>query len=147
MRPTINFTVPIATKSASNLREHWRARQRRVKAQRHATTWAAYGRKDKAELEDLHEAPPCTVWLTRVSPRELDDDNLRGALKAVRDELAELLGLKSDRDPRVSWEYDQRKGKPSAVVVEIEPGRRVVTMNYRTGTITSRWVDNLEKSK
>lgn len=48
----------------------------------------------------------------------LDDDNLRSALKAVRDGIAEKLGI-DDRDPRVEWRYGQRKGMVG-VDVELE---------------------------
>lgn len=62
---------------------------------------------------------PCVVTLTRISPRLLDDDNLRPALKAVRDGVADRLGV-DDRDPRVEWRYAQRKGAQKAVEVEME---------------------------
>lgn len=59
---------------------------------------------------------PCVVLLTRVAPSSgLDDDNLSGSLKAIRDAMAEWLGL-DDRDPRVGWRYAQRRG-PWAVEV------------------------------
>lgn len=62
---------------------------------------------------------PCTVLLTRVGPSNgLDDDNLRGALKGVRDAVAEWLRI-DDRDPRVTWQYDQRRGKQWAVEILI----------------------------
>lgn len=58
------------------------------------------------------------VLLTRVAPRELDSDNLQGALKHVRDGVADALGV-DDRDERVTWApCDQRKGK-AGVVIEI----------------------------
>lgn len=58
---------------------------------------------------------PCNVRLTRIG-RRLDDDNLRGALKYIRDAIAELLvpGLaigRADDDERINWEYNQEKGK------------------------------------
>ena len=61
---------------------------------------------------------PCIVALTRISPRLLDDDNLRGALKSIRDTIADLLipGLKkgqADFNPSIEWIYDQKKGKKS----------------------------------
>lgn len=37
------------------------------------------------------------ITLTRISRGKLDDDNLGGALKPVRDGVADALGLKSDR--------------------------------------------------
>lgn len=61
---------------------------------------------------------PCTVVLTRVAPSNgLDTDNLAGALKGCRDAVAHWLGV-DDRDPRIVWAYDQRRG-PWAVEVVI----------------------------
>lgn len=48
-----------------------------------------------------------TVTITRISPGVLDDDNLRGACKAVRDGTADWLGLK-DNDARIEWSYGQQ---------------------------------------
>ncbi len=115
----IRFTVPIHTPSASNLREHWAIRARRIKIQRKATWLACIGAKGPIEVPD----PPCVVELVRQSPRALDDDNLRGALKGIRDEVASILGV-DDRDPRVEWRYGQSKGK-AAVVIEIQEVGRV----------------------
>lgn len=58
--------------------------------------------------------------LVRVAPRELDSDNLAAALKAVRDGVADALGLASDRDPRVVWLPDQERGEPRQALVRIE---------------------------
>ncbi len=112
----ITFAIPIRTHSKLNQRIHWGARAKQAKAERTAT-WAAA----LPFAWDLRwGANPAVVTLTRVSPRELDDDNLRGALKAVRDEVARLLGV-DDRDARVQWRYGQEKGKP-AVRVEVRDG-------------------------
>lgn len=69
---------------------------------------------------------PCHIKLVRVSQRKMDDDNLRSALKYVRDELSDLLILpekstyvnkkgkiiplkgRQDSHPDLSWSYDQR---------------------------------------
>jgi hypothetical protein len=56
--------------------------------------------------------------MTRVAPRSLDDDNLRGALKGHRDSLAATLRV-DDKTPLVEWRYLQRKG-PAAVEFKIE---------------------------
>ena len=62
---------------------------------------------------------PATVRMTRQAPSNgLDDDNLRSALKYVRDSIAYILGV-DDRDPRVRWEYDQGRAKEYGVWVEI----------------------------
>lgn len=109
--------VPIRTRSEANLREHWATKARRVKAQRTSTRLCLVA--DSVEHGGVPPRGRLVVTLTRVAPRELDDDNLRPALKAVRDETAAWLGLPDDRDPRVAWEYAQRRGKPGQYAVEI----------------------------
>ena len=108
----MTLTIPMPLPSAANLREHWTAKHRRVKSQRQIV--AAYiGGRPKLEL-------PVVVTLERVAPRALDDDNLRGAFKAVRDQVATWLGV-PDNDPRIRWDYAQRRGgvKECAVVVTV----------------------------
>jgi hypothetical protein len=111
-------TVPIRTRSEANLREHWATKARRVKAQRHATRLCLVA--DSVEHGGVPPRGRLVIQITRIAPRVLDDDNLRPALKAVRDEVAAWLGLPDDRDQRVSWEYDQRRGKPGQYAVEIQ---------------------------
>lgn len=105
-------SVPMKAESTANKREHWAARHRRTLPQRKAAAL-----KSKALVRELR--PALTVTLTRVSPRELDDDNLRGALKSFRDGVASALRV-DDRTPLVRWEYAQRRGEPNEHAVEIE---------------------------
>lgn len=100
--------VPVETKSTSNLREHWAARHKRTDAQRRATM---------AHMPPWSGGPLMVVRLTRVSPRRLDDDNLRGALKSVRDGVAAKYRF-DDASPLVAWEYAQETGKKPHVRVE-----------------------------
>jgi hypothetical protein len=72
-------------------------------------------RRSKADVEPVAMV---RVELTRIAPRALDDDNLRGALKAVRDGVADVLGI-DDRDPRVVWDYEQAHGAPREYGVKI----------------------------
>jgi hypothetical protein len=80
---------------------------------------------------------PCTVLLSRLSPRLLDDDNLRSALKYVRDEISELILGQTDKtyttksgkikkmkgrwdsDPRITWLYEQKKNPIQKVCIKI----------------------------
>jgi hypothetical protein len=63
-------------------------------------------------------ALPCTVTMTRVAPSNgLDSDNLSGSMKAIRDAVAEWLGV-DDRDARIEWKCAQRRG-PWSVELEI----------------------------
>lgn len=111
---SVRFEVPILVKSANNLREHPMARHERVKKQRRATGYRWPGWK---------AGPLLVVRLTRLAPRSLDGDNLQGALKGVRDEVAAKL-LLDDASPLVRWDYRQEKaptGKESVRVEVLSP--------------------------
>lgn len=118
--PEITFTVPIELVSEANRRDHHFARARRVKVQRTAVYFGAMaaGLLERGRLRDV--VPPCVVTMTRIAPRDLDSDNLVSGCKHVRDEVAELLGLPNDRDPRVRWRCTQERGA-HAVRVTIRP--------------------------
>lgn len=96
--------LPIATVSEANRRDHWTTRAKRAKAHR-KTAWAM------CPAVGL----PVVVTLTRIGARLLDDDNLRGALKACRDGIADRLGV-PDNDPRIEWRYAQQRGAPAVDV-------------------------------
>lgn len=103
--------IPLRTVPGQNAREHWQQRSRRVKKERAAVAWVLKG----ATRPPL----PCSVLLTRVGPSNgLDDDNLAGSLKSVRDEVARWLGV-DDRDRlTVRYRYAQARAKEWAVRVE-----------------------------
>lgn len=107
----MTFIIPGPCPSAANLREHWAVKARRVKGQR-----------DKVRLlcPRWTGGPLLVVELVRVSPRPLDDDNLRGALKAHRDGIAARLGV-DDGSPLVEWRYSQEKGEPCVRVSVTRP--------------------------
>jgi hypothetical protein len=106
--------IELRTVSGLNAREHWRDRARRVKAERHAVGWAILVERPAKPV------PPCAVTMTRIAPRDLDDgDNLSSSMKAVRDQLAEWIGV-NDHDPRVTWAYGQERGKPKEYAVRVE---------------------------
>ena len=95
-----------------NAREHWCARARRVRSERDITAWAL--------RKATKPTPPLVVTLTRIAPSNgVDDDNLCGALKAVRDEVAAWLGVDDKRRDVVRYEYTQRRG-PWAVEIKWE---------------------------
>ncbi len=105
------IVVPVRTVPGQNAREHWQQRSRRVKREREAVAWAL---KTASRPE-----VPCSVLLTRVGPSNgLDDDNLAGSLKSVRDEVAKWLGV-DDRDRMtVRYRYAQRRAKKWGVHIE-----------------------------
>ena len=112
-QPVIEVELPIATVNVANEHAHWRARQKRAKAQR---TLVAMGLK--ARLRLLEVSPPLVVLIQRVSPRRLDDDGCAAALKSVRDGVADALGV-DDGSEAVVWLTDQAKGRPREQAVRI----------------------------
>lgn len=78
---------------------------------------------------------PVVVRMTRLSRGELQDDNLRSALKHVRDGIADAMGV-DDADPRVTWRYAQgRSSKEMPYAVRIEVWERALEQERpRAGT-------------
>lgn len=113
---SITVTLPLRTVSEANAHEHWRNRQRRAKGQRSATRIFVGAHLRAA---GVHGSVVRAVTLVRIAPRRLDSDNAVGALKHVRDGVADALGVK-DNDPRIEWLYgEQERGKPRQYGVRI----------------------------
>lgn len=115
----ITFDIPVRTESINvsfgrNARWHVQTLKNQQKLATEFATTRTPGWKPPAL--------PATVTLTRIAPGELDDDNLRPALKTIRDSIAQAIGI-DDRDPRVTWAYGQQRGKRGVyrVRVSIEP--------------------------
>jgi len=108
---TFSIELPIRIESEANGRGHWAAKAGRAKRQR----------EQMQLLIPKHKLPglPCAVTLTRIAPRRLDGDNLQSGFKAVRDGIADRMGIK-DNDPRVTWAYDQRRGAPNQYACRID---------------------------
>ena len=117
----VTFRLPLVVASITNRREHWSARHRRARAERDCARLLT-----PPQCRKWLEAPgvtPVTIHVSmyRVSERRLDDDNLVGSMKSVRDGVADALRLRNDADPRVTWIYgqrapDQKCGEKSACV-------------------------------
>jgi hypothetical protein len=112
--------LPIKTVSEANLsREHWTKKHKRHKLQKEAIKLAC----SRLITPDLL---PCTIKLTRIAPRKLDQwENLPCSFKFILDSLADLLVPgkaigQSDSDNRIQVIYDQIKGIPHEYAIEIE---------------------------
>lgn len=103
MRPVV-VELPVRIISEANSRQHWRkaAARKRVHRMTARTMLQMYSRP-------MGETEQFTITLTRVAPRKLDDDNLASGFKAVRDGVADWLGI-DDGSPRLRWQYAQHKG-------------------------------------
>lgn len=99
----MSILVSIRTAPGMNVREHHMKRATRVKKERRQTALVLLA----CERPPL----PCRVLLTRIAPSNgLDDDNLAGSLKGVRDQIAEWLGVDDRHRDRVAYRYAQERG-------------------------------------
>lgn len=107
----LSFVIPGEAPSTLNLREHWAAKNNKARAIRAKVRLLA--------PRWLGPAPIC-VRLTRAGFRQLDGDNLQGALKAHRDAVAAYLRV-DDGSPMLEWQYAQEtNGNPENHGVHVE---------------------------
>lgn len=104
------INIPLRTVPGLNARELWQVRSSRVKKERRAVGWSLVGQQ--------RPPIPCSVRLTRIAPSGgVDDDNLAGSLKGVRDQVAEWLGVDDRHRNQVRYVYAQKRG-PWGVTIE-----------------------------
>lgn len=116
----LEFTMPLRLARGGNNREHHFARHRRVKKERAFVGLvfrAVWHRTPVANRPEL----PVDVHLVRVSPgtRPMDDDGVVAALKSVRDQVAEELGVDDGSRALVRFTYTGERG-PWGVRVVVE---------------------------
>lgn len=111
------FELPLTLKVDQNSREHHMVKARKTKAERSAIALCF-----PRSLKGVAEEGQWRVIMLRISPRELDSDNLVGRFKGVRDEIAKQMGI-NDRDKRISFECAWMKaqtGVPQTVRILVE---------------------------
>lgn len=110
----IEAAIPVRIESTPNKREHWAAKAKRTAIHRASAFYA---------LRQISKVPPALlrmrVRLTRVAPRAMDSDNLAAGFKAVRDGIADWLGI-DDGSSRIVWEYSQTKGGVREYAVKVQ---------------------------
>jgi hypothetical protein len=103
MNLQLQFSMPVRVISEANARDHHMVRYKRKLAQQNTTAvawlWACAAQRVNVSL-------PCVVRLTRIGARKLDDDNLAGAFKACRDQIAREIGV-DDGSELIKFEYAQ----------------------------------------
>ncbi len=105
--------IPMKLPSLSNLSHmHWRKLANIAKKQKTIVNHYLHDRLDIPFL-------PLLVTITRIGPRRLDDDNLQGACKYVRDQIASVVGV-DDGSNLYTWHYEQKTGK-FGVDIDITP--------------------------
>lgn len=113
----LTLRVPIRVISEANTHDHWSNKHRRKKKQRDAIVlmWRSEGVDVKL---------PIHITLTRISPRQLDSDNLVSAFKHVRDVISDLItpGLapgRADDLEGLTFAYAQRKGRGYEIEIRL----------------------------
>lgn len=99
----MNVTIPgLRIVSLANTRTHHHELAKIKRQQRTIVRWSL----------SPHERPPLpvVVTITRHGVRDLDDDNLAHACKAIRDEIAAWLGCDDGPKAPATWRYAQRRG-------------------------------------
>ena len=114
--PGLVAFVDVATKSEANERSFFGAlgRKKKQDAALLATLEGAIA------MQPVHVAGPWCVRFTRLSLTSvrLDDDNLAGAFKRLRDQLSKVLGI-DDRSPCIAFAYAQEQNIQAGVRLEI----------------------------
>lgn len=124
--PVTVHLANLPTRTEANTAGHWAPKHRRARAQRRATyLWLRH------LLPPTPPAMPVRITVVRVAPRLLDShDNLASALKHVVDGISDYLAggylQGEDRQPGLTWEYGQQRGKAHEYAVEVivAPGAR-----------------------
>jgi len=112
----LTIELPLKLGAGLNNRGHWRVAAQRAKQER-SLALRVMGSELRTSGYTL--TGPITITLTRISAGTLDDDNLQGACKHVRDGIADAFGV-PDNDRRITWRYAQEKCKRGAFGVRVE---------------------------
>lgn len=110
------IVLPLRTLNRTNQREHWTGTHKRSSQER-GIVWGMLA-MNRGDLPRV----PWLIRMTRTGPQILDDDNLRAALKSVRDGIADAAGL-DDADPRLRFEYGPQERGDYAVRIQISNSR------------------------
>ena len=114
----MRITWPMKLESRTNQREHWSKQWRRDKHQKDIVRQLLLTKR----LELPHG--PWDIFLIRIKPEDrrvkfLDSDNLQASFKAIRDQVADWLGIDDGDESAASWNYSQETGPEYAIEVEI----------------------------
>ena len=149
----LTTTIDVQLGRGQNVREQHFARAKRVKAEREATNLALEQASGFVRTRVMaatlisEQQSGARITLHRPWCRvPLDSDNLSGAFKGVRDEVAAFLGV-DDRSERLHWIYTQSKqpkGTLPVVTIEVMPVADIDPQAKRVRELErqlQRWVD------
>ena len=109
--------VAVHVVSEANTREH-----RAVAHKRHSVQKDAVKKALAPHTVPTSPSGQYVITLTRLSPatRQLDTDNLAGAFKYPRDEIARWLKI-DDGSKSLTWNYAQMKQPACGIDIKVEP--------------------------
>ncbi len=111
----ITINLPnMRLRNTLNYREH-RAKKSARSAKQKEAAWAAV----LASRAPRMLRPPFVVTVTRLGPRELDDDGASASAKWVRDGISVALGVDDGDVERIKFCVRQEKCKYYGVKIEI----------------------------
>jgi hypothetical protein len=116
--------LPIKTGRGLNDSVHWAVRAKATKKVRGDVRLALLLKLSTEKwLWPIDRTLRVRVKLTRISAGEMDDDGLTGALKAVRDGVADAFGTDDSSRSSLRFEYAQEKCKRGyfGVRIQIDP--------------------------
>jgi hypothetical protein len=113
--PSFRVMASIRTVSAANAREHWAVKAKRNKTERTAVRAYFGSCPPSLRLTDAN----LIVSFTRFGKRLLDDDNLAGSFKAIRDEVAACLERDDGPKSGIRWVYSQQTAKEYWIEIEV----------------------------
>ena len=116
LKPLLLPIRPRADTDGQNARRHHMAKSRRANAWARALVYAAC----EADWPRSLPWPRATVTITCIAARgqEMDDDNLAGCCKAVRDSIAKWFGRGDAPGGPVTWRYRWERG-PDGTRIEL----------------------------
>ena len=112
----LELTLPIRTTRGLNDRAHWAAKHQKAKKERGTACMLV---RLRMNMQPRLFGYPIIVTLTRLSSSALDDDNLQGALKSVRDGIADAFECDDSGRSRLRFVYMQEKCKRGAFGVKV----------------------------
>ena len=118
---TLDLTIPGFHLKSPNSPEHWTARHARVKREKKSL---AHAMMESGNLNKLFHLP-CTVIITRISPRRMDEDNYIASAKAIKDFIAGIIipGLapgRADGSEFIVWKYQQERRSKGEYAINIK---------------------------
>jgi hypothetical protein len=111
-----DITVPVRIVSEANVRGHWSTKAKRVKLHRNTAYAMA---RSVINPSAIDVSAKLRVLMTRYALQRMDNDNLAGGFKAVRDGIADAFGI-DDGSDRWNWQYGQESAKRGVYAARVQ---------------------------